>query len=541
MSRLRPSLWSSLIVLTVLLPLSAVAASASSSALRAADADPVSRGDFVRAVVQMFSLPTDDTSPITGQRVPTALLPYVHAAADRDALEIFGRHYQLGRTITRGEAIVVLQKILNLSSDHTQSIKDVPAKGDLADAVAVALEQGWIELKEDGTIGAADPLNGREARLILRKANGEGGMEVEVPNEISVIPIQRLHTHSDALPDEEMLKTVWQILVNHYVDEEKIDPQEAAYRAAEAMVASVKDPYTTFMRPVEANDFNSQLEGSVSGIGAQVEQRDGQIVIISPLDGSPAAKAGLQANDIIDAADGVSLKGLGFLEAIGHIRGPQDTAVTLTIIRGESRFDVKVVRQKLSMPEIVASWQGTVAVVKIVQFGDITGRDFRRVITDVMKKDPTGLILDLRNNPGGYLDTAETVLSAFLPDGSTVVYVKSRDDETKEVTAGNPIVPKELKMIVLQNKGSASASEIVAGALQDDKRATIVGEQSFGKGTVQNLIPLSDGSDLKVTTARWFTPLKRAIQDKGVTPDVAVTGTLGDRDEQMLKALDLLR
>ncbi len=456
-------------------------------------------------------------------------------------MEAFRGRWQLGRGVTRGEALVVLQSLMGLESRNLKTSTDMPAVGPLYEAIGVALERGWVDLNDAGAVGINEVLKGKEARLLLRKANGEGGMEIEVPHDISVIPLPRSTIKSRELPEEEMLRTVWQILVNHYVDEEKLDPEEAAYRAAEAMVDSVKDPYTTFMRPVEAEDFNLQLEGTVSGIGAQVEQRDGQIVIIAPLDGSPAAAAGLQAGDIVVAADSVQLEGLGFLEAIGKIRGPQGTTVTLTIKRGEAEFDVKVKRQIISMPEIVTTWQGTVAVVKLSQFGDLTARDFRRTIADALKKDPTGLILDLRNNPGGYLDSANVVLSAFLPEGSTVVWVKSRDGENEEVTGMEPVVPEDMKIMVLVNKGSASASEIVAGALQDDKRATIIGETTFGKGTVQNLIPMADGSNLKVTTARWYTPLKRAIQDTGVTPDEKVAGTTGDRDEQMLRALELLR
>lgn len=519
----------------------AAGATTVSDALRGSDSSVVSRGEFVRAAVEVFGLPADNAETVAGQRVPDALLPYVNTALDHDAMDAFRGRWQLGRGITRGEALVVLRALLGLESRDLKTATDMPAVGPLRNAIGVALERGWIDLNEAGAVGVDKVLTAKEARLLLRKANGEGGMDVEIPSDISVIPLPRTTLKSRELPEEEMLRTVWQILVNHYVDEEKLDPEEAAYRAAEAMVASVQDPYTTFMRPVEASDFNSQLEGTLSGIGAQVEQRDGDIVVISPLDGSPAAAAGIQAGDIITTADGIDLHGLGFLEAIGKIRGPQGTTVTLTIKRGESTLEFTVKRQILSVPEIGLTWQGTVAVIKLSQFGDIAARDFRRTVTDAMKKDPTGLILDLRNNPGGYLDSADVVLSAFLPEGSTVVHIRSRDGDTDELTDGEPIVPEDVEIVVLVNKGSASASEIVAGALQDDDRATIVGETTFGKGTVQNLIPLADGSNLKVTTARWYTPLDRAIQDVGVTPDVEVASSTGGRDEQMLKALEILR
>jgi carboxyl-terminal processing protease len=517
----------------------ASAATDVSQLLRTADDAIVTRGDFLRAAVESLALPHDDETPLAG-RVPRRLLGYVHAADARGALAAFGsaEDLRLATGITRGEALVLLGHLQRLSSERVVEYRDARSAL-LREAVGIALDQGWMEPDEDRSFGVARGLSGHEARLLLRKVRGEGGMELDVPGELTIIPVTRQPRRDVSLPEQAMLETVWQLLIDHYVETEKLDPQEAAYRAAEALVGSVEDPYTTFMRPVEAADYEQQLGGEVSGIGAQVEQRDGQLIIITPLEGSPAETAGLQPEDVILKVDGESIEGLSLLEAVSKVRGPKGTSVTLTIDRGGVQIDVTIVRANVSVPEIRTSWQGTVAVVRLTQFGEITQRDFRRVAGDLLVQQPTGLVLDLRNNPGGYVDAAEAVLSAFLPRDTVVLRIERRTGKEEVRTTAEPIVPTTLPLVVLINKGSASASEVVTGALQDEGRARVVGETSFGKGTMQSLIPLNDGSTLKLTIAHWHTPKDRAIDGDGITPDEVVVE--GARDEQMLRALELLR
>ncbi|UPA23067.1 S41 family peptidase [Candidatus Peribacteria bacterium] len=342
------------------------------------------------------------------------------------------------------------------------------------------------------------------------------------------------------LPDQDMLQAVWQLLNNQYLYNAKIDSKEAAYKAAEAMVESLKDPYTMFLRPAPAQEFKDQIGGQVTGIGAQVEYKDNVLTIVAPISGSPAEKAGLKPGDKILEADGLNITNIGFLESVSKVRGPKGTSVKLHIDRGGVEMDITVMRDTIKLPEIDVSFQGSVAVVRLSQFGETTDRELRGMLEDVSERKPTGLILDLRNNPGGLLHAADIVVSNFLPKGSTVAHIVSRSGDTPETTRDEPTIDADVPVVVLVNKGSASAAEITAGALQDAKRATVVGEQTFGKGTVQQILQFRDGSELKMTIAEWETPLRRKINGIGVKPDYIIPAN-DVRDDQMAKALELLR
>ncbi len=342
------------------------------------------------------------------------------------------------------------------------------------------------------------------------------------------------------MPKEEILKTVWQYILESYVHEKDIDPDEAAYKAAEAMVQSLGDPYSTFLRPSGVSNLETQIKGTVSGIGAQVEQRNGVLTIVTPLRMSPAEKAGLKPNDEILKANGLDLSNLPFLEAVHYVRGPKGSKVILTIRRAEKVFDVTVVRDDITIPEIEITWQDKIAVVKLLQFGKLTETNLRQEMAKVQEKNPEGIIVDLRNNPGGLLHAANIVMSNFVPVGTQVAQIKSRDGMRKDVTNDSPTVKAGVPLVVIVNEGSASASEIVAGALQDAGRATVVGTKTFGKGTVQQVVQFNDDSGLKITIAEWYTPSGRQIDEKGVIPDVSVEHST-ERDEQMLKALEILK
>jgi carboxyl-terminal processing protease len=277
----------------------------------------------------------------------------------------------------------------------------------------------------------------------------------------------------------------------------------------------------------------------VSGIGAHVESQSGAILIVAPIPGSPAEKADLRSGDQILSVDGVSVTGLPLDEAVNRIRGEKGSSVKLTIRRGNREFDVIIVRDTVTVPEIDLQWQDTTAVIRLAQFGELTNEKIREVFKQVNERHPQGIILDLRNNPGGLLQAADELMSAFMPKGTVVAIVRGRNGESKELTSEEPVVDKDIKMAVLVNAGSASASEIVAGALQDYKRATIIGTQSFGKGTVQELVNFQGGEALKLTIAEWSTPLDRTINGVGVAPDIVVEPD--DTDSQLRRALQILR
>lgn len=508
----------------------------------------VTRGDFLREAITQLSIPYAKNAKSNGtytRSIPKSLESYVSAAEKQNALSIFGKNLTLSTTITRGEAATLVAALLQLQPSTTSiSFTDIKAKSIMERGAQVVVEKGWMQSVRPTFFGADRSLTSAEAKSLFVKASGRKGTietGATTQSKTPAISIKYKTIDKSDLPESLLLRTIWQLVNQQYVYEENIDTKEAAYRAAEGLINSLNDPYTTFMRPQDAKQFQSQIDGQVSGIGAQVEYHDNALTVISPISGSPAQKAGIKPGDIITEVDGKSLAGMNLIQAVDKIRGPKGTEVTLTIQRDGSVIKITLTRATVKLPEIDISMQDGFAVVRLVQFGQTTDTQLRSLMEDVAKKNPKGLILDLRNNPGGLLHAAEITLSNFLPEGSAVAVIKSKNDEYTEVTTEKPTISPDTPIIVLVNKGSASASEIVAGALQDHKRAIVVGETSFGKGTVQQIVEFKDGSSLKMTIAEWLTPKSRIINKTGVTPDVPVVAGDGTRDEQLLKALDLLR
>ncbi|PKM88864.1 hypothetical protein CVU83_01010 [Candidatus Falkowbacteria bacterium HGW-Falkowbacteria-2] len=339
---------------------------------------------------------------------------------------------------------------------------------------------------------------------------------------------------------------VWDKLKSDYVDKNTVKDEEMFYGSLRGLAASVNDPYTVFMDPSETKEFNDDLSGTFEGIGAEVGLRNDLITIIAPLAGMPAEKAGVRAGDKIYAIDGATTIGLGVDEAVKKIRGPKDTEVTLTIIRdgAEGPIEIKITRGLIVVKSVKSELRNDgVMVITVSNFNDDTLDLFNAAIKTALTKNPKGIVLDLRNNPGGYLDTAIAMASAWVKEGPVVVEQFGEGRRQEYFADGNNSLGG-FKTIILINGGSASASEIVAGALRDYKKATLVGEQTYGKGSVQGLRDLSDGSALKVTVAKWLTPSGDYIDEKGIAPDIEVELTSEDidnnRDPQMAKAIELI-
>lgn len=332
---------------------------------------------------------------------------------------------------------------------------------------------------------------------------------------------------------------VWDILDTSYIDTSKLDTQQMVYGAIKGMVSSLSDPYTLFMNPKETEDFRNSLSGDLQGIGAELSIKDGHLVVVSPLKNSPAEQAGIKPGDIVYKINGVLTTNMSLTDAVSRIRGPKGTTVSLVVLRANNNnpLELTVSRQDIKVPSV--SWEmkaNNIAYISINQFGDDTTKEFSNAVNDILLKKPKGVILDLRFNGGGYLDGAVDIVSEFM-DSGVVTTVKKRTEAGKE----NAEVQKvhgharlgKLPLVVLINEGSASASEIVAGAIQDYKRGTLIGTKSFGKGTVQELQPLSDGSSLRITIAKWFTPNNKNIDQTGIVPDIVVPTS--DQDEQNKK------
>lgn len=328
--------------------------------------------------------------------------------------------------------------------------------------------------------------------------------------------------------------------------------KEREYGMIRGYVESYKDPYTVFFPPVEAKSFAQTVKGSFGGVGMTVGMKDGNIVVIAPLKDSPAMKAGVKSGDIITAVDGKNMIGKNSEEAVSIIRGELDTPVTLTVLHIDAKatVDIKIIRKEIKIPTLDIEKQDKVFIIKLYNFSAESPDLFRNALNEFIKEGYTRLVIDLRGNPGGYLEAAVNMSSYFLKDGQVVVSERQGKNEAvvNHRSTGLMGVPANVKVVVLVDGGSASASEILAGALKDHGIAKVVGLKSFGKGSVQELVNLDDGSSLKVTIAKWYTPNGVNISESGIKPDVEVAvatttpkGFKGTYDAQMIKAVETVK
>ncbi|MEK7130280.1 MAG: S41 family peptidase [Patescibacteria group bacterium] len=355
-----------------------------------------------------------------------------------------------------------------------------------------------------------------------------------------------------AVPQDLNFKLFWEVWQKVKVDavDHNVTDQDLFYGAVRGVVGALKDPYSVFFTPDETKKFNEELSGSFEGIGAEIGFNKNNILsIIAPLPATPAERAGLKAEDMILKIDGQDTTDMSLEDAVSKIRGPKSTEVTLNIFReGFSEpKEFAIIRDRIQIEsvkwEIKEASGKKFAYIKISHFNADTGDKFEKIVMPVLQKNPDGIILDLRNNPGGFLDVSVDI-AVFWTGDKTVVIEQIKGDK-KEELKGNGIARfQDIPTIVLVNGGSASASEIVAGALQDHGKAKIVGTKTFGKGSVQELESLGNGSSLKLTVAKWLTPKGVSISEKGITPDIEVKFTDKDfeekKDPQLEKALELL-
>lgn len=339
----------------------------------------------------------------------------------------------------------------------------------------------------------------------------------------------------------------WTIAHNEFVDQ-PLDDRQMMYGAIQGMLESLGDPHTSYMDPVFYQQANMELDGSYEGIGAYVDTSGDFLTIIAPMADSPAEAAGLQPHDRIIAIDGKDMSGIPGDIVIQHVLGPAGSEVILTIVREgvDAPFDVAVTRQKIIIPTVEYEMlENDIAYLRLYDFGSQAAPDIRAALRELEQENPVGLVLDLRGNTGGYLAAAIDVASEFLDD--EIVLVERFGDGTEQTyIADSGGLATDIPLVVLINAGSASASEIVAGAIQDLGRGLLVGETSYGKGSVQNWIPLSnDQGAVRVTIARWYTPNDRQINEIGLEPDFDIAFTEEDFeneiDPQLDKAIELLR
>lgn len=534
----------------------------------------VSRAQFLEeAVGALFGTVTEQyTVPFTG--VPMDAEQAAGLANSLDALHGWERG-GWNLPVTRGEALEVLLTLGGLSPRATgmSAFRDV--REEQASIAAQALSWHLLAPLTERYFGWSRVIQSSELQRMLDALSSHLALPLDPPVAVirsHVPPPDAGHTRvitppstnrtqkksisvgfsidrgargipREELPRNDLLSSLWGLVQSRYLYFDTVDQEEVGYALAEKLMSLLGNPYTTFFRPSSAQSFQQQLQGELSGIGAQVETHpEGGLLVVSPLAGSPAITAGIRPGDRITQVDGLSVIGLSLNDAVEKIRGPVGTMVSLTLVRNGATLSFKVVRAKITIPEIEVNLQDDVVVIHLFQFGEHTIRDLGGLLTDVLVKKPVGVILDLRNNPGGLLDAAIAVLEHFFPRGTVVAQIKTREDVQNEITRGQQIVPDELPVVVIVNGGSASASEIVAGAFQDLKRALILGVKTFGKGTVQEVVQFATGESAKLTTGEWFTPHGRSIEKTGIMPDVSMPEAApGSRDEMLLEALRIVK
>lgn len=380
----------------------------------------------------------------------------------------------------------------------------------------------------------------------------------EQPSVTVIKGVTNLEDGKETSADFSLFWDAWKVFRAKYVDSSKISDQDMVYGAISGMLASTGDPYSVFMPPREANDFNQEISGEFGGIGAEIGMRNDQLVVIAPLKNTPAERAGMKAGDAIIKIDNANTVGLTTEAAVQKIRGIKGTDVTLTLFREgwSDAKDFKITRDAIEIPTL--DWKmlndagkedanGKILYIQLYNFYEKSPLLFYQAITQSIKNNPKGIILDLRNNPGGYLDASVNIAGWFLKPGSVVVSEKFRseaDGHANFKAQGLPVF-EHTPTVVLINQGSASASEILAGALKDDRGIKLVGKKSFGKGSVQELIPLKNNAMIKVTIAHWLTPNGTLIDKNGIMPDVDANITENDvkanKDPQLKTAVETLK
>lgn len=337
------------------------------------------------------------------------------------------------------------------------------------------------------------------------------------------------NTSSSVKVDFEPFWKTWNIINEKYmptVSTTTVSDQQKVYGAIEGLVSSLGDPHSVFFPPVEAKEFAEAVSGSFEGVGMEVDIREGVLTVVSPIKGTPAYRAGIKSGDKILSIDGKPTQNLKTEDAVRLIKGKKGTEVKFDIIRDgvKDPLKISVIRDVISIPTIDTEVKSDVFIIHLYSFSATSPNLFRGALREFIESGRNKMIIDLRGNPGGYLEAAVDMASWFLPSGKTIVIEEARDADNSETfrSRGYDIFNDKLKLAILIDGGSASASEILAGALSEHKKAVLVGTKSFGKGSVQELVPVTDDTSVKITIARWLTPNGFSISNGGLTPDIEV-------------------
>lgn len=336
------------------------------------------------------------------------------------------------------------------------------------------------------------------------------------------------------------VEQTWNIILDDYVEKDMVDVDRLSQVAIEAMLEMLDDPYTTYLDKESYQLSFEDLEGKFEGIGALITvNEDGRIEIVAPIAGSPAAEAGIQPGDIVLEVDGVSTSGMGLYEVILNVRGPKGTSVSLLVLHADEAepVEIEIIRDEITVESVSFEMKDDIAYIQISEFNERTNEELSPVLEAIADAGASGIIVDLRSNPGGILQAVIDVTSRFVDEGLLVVSIRDNEGNLEQLKANNQLLTTDLPMVVLVDSFSASGSEVLAGALQDHSRATIAGSKTYGKGSVNYLLQLVDGSGIYITAARWLTPNSSLIEGEGITPDVELDL---EKDDAIQWAIDFL-
>ncbi|MBI5412221.1 S41 family peptidase [Candidatus Peregrinibacteria bacterium] len=497
---------------------------------------PILKAEFIKYLVKLNApnrpLPLKINLPFTDTSDNAWYAPYVQEAIDLGILDSEKRSLAPYGKLNTIEAITLLFHSKSIPIPRTTPVvlpyRDLPGESAELPLVVRAMELKLVKPKNEKYFGIRNNLTRGEAVQMIYQM------------ELATIDLTISSAGSQEKIDNPQLVKflqIWNLIHKNYLHSSKIDDAKMINAALKEMTKTLGDTYSVYLNPNENKSLSDDLNGEIEGIGAYLEIQGDKIVIVAPIRGSPAERAGIKAGDIIRSVDSVNTEGMSLPEVASRIKGKRGTEVSLSLLRQEEIVNLKVVRDLITIVSVTLEVNGEIATIKLSQFGKQTMKELADAVEKIVKNiEIKGVVLDLRDNPGGFLDTAIGVLSYFLPPESVAVNIKYPRFDFIQYTNGKGELSR-YPLVVLVNKGSASASEITAGAIQDLKIGKLIGEISFGKGTVQEINFFEDNSSLKLTVAEWLTSLGKSINGKGITPDIIVKNTEEDFDAQMERAL----
>lgn len=519
----------------------------------------ISKAEFVEMLMRSIGVRSDspfEIQPLTDLDGDNSRASYVFNALALGILPAGEQQFAGEQTLSRIKALNMAFKAEGLHLPIYVKAENWPYKDVNIKSWLAPTAQKAFDLKIFATGERLEPFRAitkREAINLITRLQSD---RKEYPNsearEITDSSATKLKVYNrefdeQDVPDIDVLLHVFDSIRTEYYNRAEINEKNLINGAIKGMVGILKDPYTNFAEANSNQGAIDTLSNDIEGIGAEVTEIDGAITVVSPIKGGPAEKAGLKPYDIIRSVNDIDLKGISAVQATKHIRGPAGSEVELNIERPKDKsfFRIKIRREKFEAPSVKVEYRDDIAIITISLFRGNSVNQFDVIAKEVAARKPRGLILDLRNNSGGYLDASTIISSYFLPVGDNIASIVDAKGEELIYFANGPALLTEPPMVVLINEGSASAAEIIAAALKENDRARLLGAKSFGKGSVQKLYSYLSGGEFKLTVAKWFTPKRHSIDQKGMEPDIAVTESLTDLrrgfDPQLERAFEALR